>query len=58
MVWRFVHVMRYYNQMDGLLRAQFAYPNVDFCVISPAQSISDGLYPLTFDEAAIDALVT
>lgn len=50
--------MRYYNQMDGLLRAQFAYPNVDFCVISPAQSISDGLYPLTFDEAAIDALVT
>lgn len=35
MVWRFLHVARYYNQMDGLLRAQFAYPGVDFCVVSP-----------------------
>ena len=46
MVWRFVHVMRYYNQMDGLLRAQFAYPNVEFCVISPDQALNDGFYPL------------
>jgi hypothetical protein len=46
MVWRFLHVARYYNQMDGLLRAQFAFPDINFCVISPDQSIDDGILPL------------
>jgi predicted patatin/cPLA2 family phospholipase len=58
MVWRFVHVMRYYNQMDGLLRAQFAYPDVEFCVISPEDPLNDGLYPLTFDTDDIHKMVS
>lgn len=49
--------MRYYNQMDGLLRAQFAYPDVEFCVISPEEPLNDGLYPLTFDSADIAKMV-
>lgn len=57
MVWRFLHVNRYYNQMDGVLRAQFAYPTVDFCIISPEQSIDDGILPLNFDQAAIESMV-
>lgn len=30
MLWRYLEVSRYYSNMDGLLRAQFAYPNVNF----------------------------
>jgi len=43
--------------MDGLLRAQFAYPQVEFCVISPDQALNDGFYPLNFEQKDVDALV-
>ena len=56
MVWRFLHVSRYYNQMDGLLRAQFAYPDVEMCVISPDQAINDGMFPLVSNFFAISNL--
>jgi len=46
MGWRFLHVSRYYKQMDGLLRAQFAYPEVEWCVISPTTALDDGRLPL------------
>ena len=46
MGWRFLHVSRYYKQMDGLLRAQFAYPDIDWCVISPVEALEDGRFPL------------
>ena len=47
MLWRFLEVQRYYSVMDGLLRAQFAYPDVTFRhIISPSESLPSSLYPL------------
>ena len=47
MLWRFLEISRYYNNMDGLLRAQFAYPNITFrSVISPSSSLPSSIYPL------------
>lgn len=57
MVWRFLHVSRYYSQNDSLLRAQFAYPDVNFCVIMPTQDLEDGWLPLNFDEDAVKKMV-
>lgn len=34
---RFLHIARYYGAMDGITRAQFAYPDVEFrYVVSPS----------------------
>ena len=47
MLWRYLKVARYYSNMDGLLRAQFAYPNVNFRhIISPSGDLPNALYPL------------
>lgn len=44
---RFLEVARYYGQMDGLLRAQFAYPNVQFRhIISPSAHLASSHLPL------------
>jgi hypothetical protein len=44
---RYLEVSRYYGAMDGLLRAQFAYPNVEFRhIISPSSSLPDSTLPL------------
>jgi len=35
---RYLEVAHYYKQMDGVLRARFAYPDVNFrYIISPTQ---------------------
>ena len=47
MLWRYLAVSRYYSNMDGLLRAQFAYPNVDFRhIVSPSADLPSSIYPL------------
>jgi len=47
MLWRFLHVSHYYSVMDGLLRAQFAYPTINFRhIISPSADLPDTRYPL------------
>ena len=47
MLWRYLHVARYYNNMDGLLRARFAYPNIEFRhVIAPSSDLPDSMWPL------------
>ena len=52
MLWRFLEVQRYYSVMDGLLRAQFAYPDVTFRhIISPSESLQSSLYPLVRNQA-------
>lgn len=54
---RFLAVSRYYGHMDGLLRAQFAYPEVDFRhIISPSANLSSSHLPLylTLDEVNAD----
>ena len=47
MLWRYLEVSRYYSSMDGLLRAQFAYPNITFRnIVSPTADLPSSLYPL------------
>lgn len=43
---RYLEVSRYYGHMDGLLRAQFAYPNVNFVVIGPSEPLASAHLPL------------
>jgi len=47
MLFRYLEVSSFYNSMDGLLRAQFAYDKVNFrYVISPTDNIPSSLFPL------------
>ena len=58
MLWRYLEVSRYYSSMDGLLRAQFAYPNVTFRnIVSPSADLPSSLYPLNLKEADITTMV-
>lgn len=58
MLWRYLEISRYYGQMDGLLRAQFAYPDLDFrYIVSPSSELPSSLYPLNFTQAQVDSMV-
>lgn len=47
MLFRYLEISSFYNTMDGLLRAKFAYKKVNFrYVISPTSSIPSSLRPL------------
>jgi hypothetical protein len=47
MLFRYLEISSFYNSMDGLLRAKFAYDGVDFrYVISPSGSIPSSLNPM------------
>jgi hypothetical protein len=47
MLFRYLEISSFYNSMDGLLRAKFAYKGVDFrYVISPSKSIPSSLNPM------------
>jgi len=57
MLWRYLEVSRYYSNMDGLLRAQFAYPNVQFRnVVAPSTSMPSSFYPLNLDQSEVDTI--
>ena len=59
MLWRYLEVSRYYSSMDGLLRAQFAYPNITFRnIIAPTADLPSSLYPLNLKQTDIDSMVT
>jgi len=46
MLFRFLEINSYYHSMDGLLRAKFAYPNVNFrYVISPSKTLPTSWEP-------------
>lgn len=46
-MWRYLSISRYYSNMDGLLRAQFAYPGVQWrYIVAPTESLPDNLFPL------------
>jgi hypothetical protein len=56
MLFRYREIASFYNSMDGLLRATFAYKGVNFrCVITPSGSIPSSLYPLDLNQKEIDA---
>jgi len=47
MLFRYLEISSFYNSMDGLLRAKFAYEGVNFrYVISPSEGIPSSIYPL------------
>ena len=51
MLWRYLEVSRYYSNMDGLLRAQFAYPEVNFRnVVAPSTDMPSSWFPLNLNE--------
>jgi len=55
MLFRYLEISSFYNSMDGLLRAKFAYDGVNFrYVISPSASIPSSLYPLNLSEKQIN----
>jgi predicted acylesterase/phospholipase RssA len=54
MLFRYLEVSSFYNSMDGLLRAKFAYQGVDFrYVIAPSGNIPSSLHPLNLSEKQI-----
>lgn len=59
MLWRYLEVSRYYSSMDGLLRAQFAYPDITFRnIVSPTADLPSSMYPLNLKEADITTMLT
>ena len=47
MLYRYLTIARYYGTMDGLLRSQFAYPEIEFrYVISPSAKLPHSHNPL------------
>ena len=57
MLWRYLEVSRYYSNMDGLLRAQFAYPDVQFRnVLAPSASMPSSWYPLNLEQSEVDTI--
>lgn len=59
MLWRYLAVSRYYSNMDGLLRAQFAYPDVIFRnVVAPSATMPSSWYPLNMDATQVDTMWT
>ena len=47
MLFRYLEISSFYNSMDGLLRAKFAYDGVDFrYIIAPSGSIPASLNPM------------
>ena len=48
---------RYYSNMDGLLRAQFAYPNIEFRnVVAPSAEMPSSWYPLNLSQEEVDQI--
>jgi hypothetical protein len=57
MLWRYLEVSRFYSNMDGLLRAQFAYPDVDFRhVVAPSADMPSSFYPLNLEQSEVDQI--
>ena len=57
MLWRYLEVSRYYSNMDGLLRAQFAYPDVNFRnVVAPSADMPSSFYPLNLQQTEVDQI--
>jgi predicted acylesterase/phospholipase RssA len=47
MLFRYLEISSFYGSMDGLLRAKFAYPSVNFrYAITPSESLPSSMYPM------------
>jgi len=59
MLIRYLQISRYYGTFDGLLRAQFAYPEVNFrYVVGPSSKLPEGKYqnPLSFNATEMETM--
>ena len=57
MLWRYLEVSRYYSNMDGLLRAQFAYPNITFRnIVAPSAEMPSSWYPLNLTADEVETI--
>ena len=57
MLWRYLEVSRYYSNMDGLLRAQFAYPNITFRhTVAPSADIPSNYHPLSLNQKDVNKI--
>jgi len=51
MLFRYLEISSFYNAMDGLLRARFAYPDVKWrYVVSPSSSIPSAFVPMDMNQ--------
>jgi len=58
MLFRYLEISSFYNSMDGLLRARFAYKDVDFrYVITPTESMPSSLYPLNLNQDSVQKIM-
>jgi len=56
MLFRYLEISSFYNSMDGLLRAKFAYQKATFrYVVTPTGSIPSSLYPLNLNEKQVNS---
>jgi len=56
MLFRYLEISSFYNSMDGLLRAKFAYPTVTYrYVVTPSGSIPSSLFPLNLDQKQVES---
>ena len=54
MLMRYAEISSFYNSMDGLLRAKFAYSKANFrYVITPTGSIGSSITPFAMNEDKI-----
>jgi hypothetical protein len=56
-LYRFLQIARYYGAMDGITRAQFAYPTVQFRnVIAPSAKLPHHHVPLTMNVTEMQSM--
>jgi predicted patatin/cPLA2 family phospholipase len=59
MLYRFLQISDYYGSMDGLLRAKFAYKDVDFrYTITPSKSLPWNFTPLDMSDSQIADMIS
>jgi len=57
MLYRYLQIARYYGTLDGIKRAQFAYPGVDFrYVVAPADKLPHYREPLKMDPTDMESM--
>ena len=58
MLLRYLDVSSFYGSMDGLLRAKFAYPNVQFrYAIAPSQKLPWNWLPLSLTTEQVSEMI-
>jgi len=57
-LYRFMEISEYYGSLDGLLRAKFAYKNVNFrSIVMPSKPLTWNFTPLSLTEAQVNEFI-